>query len=205
MKHLTVVVVIIAGSALCRADSFAYIDLWASGTLTTGEPFESWRIHVVIPDGDDWIGSGIDGWLTGGSTWCYDPEAELMPRPDLFELYPDAEFSTYFTTAHSYPNSDGVYEMWTTADGVFEATFLHQGAWGDYTFDTDGDYVVFQGTVLNPVPETYGSIQFVYDTVLEDPYCCTFVIPEPATGVLLALSACCLARRRRVLPLERFQ
>jgi len=184
------------GGALCRADSYAYIERWASGTLTTGDPFESWRIHVVIPDGDDWTGSAIDGWLTGGPTWYYDPVAGLMPCPDLFEIYPDAEFATYFTTPFLHPNSDVGGSIITSADGVFEPTFLHLGAWAADALAGSGDYVLFQGTVLNPIPDIYGSIEFAYGTLLEPPHYYTFVIPEPASGVLLALCAWSLLRRR---------
>jgi hypothetical protein len=185
------------GGGLCRADSFAYIERWAGGTLTTGDPFESWRIHVVVADGDDWTGAAIDGWLTAGPTWYDDPMAELMPRPDLFETYPDAEFATYFTTPFLHPNSDVGGNIITSADGVFEQAFLHLGAWAGDALAGSGDYVLFQGTVLNPVPEIYGSIQFAYGTLLEPEHYYTFVIPEPATGVLLVLVACCLPRRRQ--------
>jgi hypothetical protein len=188
--------VVLAASGLCRADSFAYIERWATGTLTTGEPFESWRIHVVVPDGDDWVVSSIDGWLTGGPTWYYDPEGFPIPRPDLFGTYPDLEFVTYFTTPHLYPNSDLLGGMGMTADGVLEPTFLHLGGWFDRTFDTDGDYVVWQGTVLNPIAEAYGSIEFAYGTELDPLRSYTFVIPEPGSALLLALGAALLLRRR---------
>ena len=68
IKHFAVIIAAIPATALCRADSFAYIERWASGPLTTNVTFESWRIHVVVPDGDDWLASGIDGWTTGGPT-----------------------------------------------------------------------------------------------------------------------------------------
>jgi hypothetical protein len=197
LEYLTAVVVGTLGSALCPADSFAYIERWASGTLTTGEPFESWRVHVVVPDGDDWIASGIDGWLTGGPTWYYDPVGSVIPRPDLFDTYPDAEFATYFTSPHFYPNSNLWGGVSMTMDGVYEPTFIHLGGWCDDTFDTNGDYVVWQGTVLNPIPEIHGSIEFVYVTWLDQyVHWYTFVIPEPATAVLLALGAAISLRRR---------
>jgi len=195
IKDGIVLVIATSAAALCRADSFAYIDLWATGTLTTGEDFESWRIHVVVPDGDDWVGSAIDGWLTSGPTWYYDPAAGFIARPDLFDVYPDAEFGTYFTVPEFYPNSDLWGGFGMSADGVFEPTYLHLGAWGGALVGS-GDYVVFQGTVVNPIPDIYGTIEFAYDTLLEPPQYYTFVIPEPATGALLALCACCLLRRR---------
>jgi hypothetical protein len=184
------------GSALCRADSFAYIERWATGTLTTGEEFESWRIHVVVPDGDDWVVSGIDGWLWDGPTWYYNHAAGVIPNPSFFTV-PDGEFGTYWTSPHFYPNSDLWGGLSGTMDLVLEPTFVHLGGWFDQTFDTNGDYVVWQGTVLNPTPEVYGSIEFGYATVLEAyPHWHTFVIPEPATAVLLALGAWALLRRR---------
>jgi hypothetical protein len=195
-KRLIAVMGTLAASAACHGDSLAYIERWATGTLTTGEPFESWRIHVVVPDGDDWLASGIDGWLWDGPTWYYNYDAGLIPDPDVFHIYPDAEFATYFTTPRNYPNSDVGGAMGLTADGVHEPTFLHLSAWWDDTFDTNGDYVVWQGTVLNPIPEVYGSIQFVYQTWLEPPQWHTFVIPEPASAALLALGAGTLLRRR---------
>ena len=61
-----------------------------------------------------------------------------------------------------------------------------------------GDYVVWQGTVLNPIPADYAYIQFDYVTWLEQySHWQTFVIPEPASAVLLALGAGVLLRRRR--------
>ncbi len=184
------------GNLPCHADSFAYIERWATGTLTTGEPFESWRIHVVVPDGDDWIVSGIDGWLTGGPTWYYNHDAGAIPNPRFFTV-PDGEFGTYWTSPHSYPNSDLFYGIGCTLDLALEPTFVHLGGWWDQTFDTNGDYVVWQGTVLNPIPEIYGSIEFSYRTWLElyDHYV-TFVIPEPTTAALLALGTLPLLRRR---------
>ena len=188
VKHLGVIVVALAGGALCRADTFAYIERWASGTLTTAEPFESWRIHVVVPDGDYWKASELEGWLSGGPTWYYNWDAGFIPDPNLFPTYPDTEFTTYCTAPDLYPNSD-----------LIDGEFLWDG-YGDETWncffwvggspDTDGDRVVFQATVLNPIPDHYGTIEFNYVTDLEPfghPY--TFLIPEPASGVLLALVA----------------
>jgi hypothetical protein len=196
---MTVVIMVAGawpGGALCHADSFAYIERWATGTLTTGEPFESWRIHVVVPDGDDWIVSGIDGWLWGGPTWYYNYDAGMVPNPNFFTV-PDGELGTYWTSPHSYPNSDLFYGISISADGVLEPTFVHLGGWFDQTFDTSGDYVVWQGTVLNPIPDIHGSVEFGYTTWLEPyPHWSTFVIPEPATGVLLALGACAFLLRR---------
>jgi hypothetical protein len=169
INYLTVLLVVMVGSALCRGDSFAYID---------------------------WIGSGIDAWLTGGPTWYYDPVAGLIPWPDIFEIYPDAEFATYFTTPFLHPNSDVGGSIIMTGDGVFEPTFLHLGVWAGDALAGSGDYVLFQGTVLDPIPGSYGTIEFVYDTLLEPAHYCTFVIPEPASGVLLALGAWSLLRRR---------
>jgi hypothetical protein len=196
MKHLTVIVAALAASALCHASSSAYIERWATGTLTTGEPFESWRIHVVVPDGDDWLMSAIDGWLWDGPTWYYNHDAGVIPNPSFFTV-PDGEFATYWTSPHSYPNSDLLYGVSWTMDLMLEPTFVHLGGWWDDTFDTNGDYVVWQGTVLNPIPDIYGSIQFVYVTWLEQySHWQTFVMPEPATAALLALGACALVRRR---------
>ena len=121
----------------------------------------------------------------------------MIPRLDLFGTYPDLEFATYFTTPHFYPNSDLGAAVGMSADGVFQPTFVHLGGWFDDTFDTNGDYVVWQGTVLNPIPEVYGSTEFGYATVLEAyPHWQTFVIPEPATAALLVLGAGTLLRRR---------
>jgi len=60
----------------------------------------------------------------------------------------------------------------------------------------DGDYVVFQGTVLNPIAGHYGTIHFSYFTLLP-PYghYYAFVMPEPASGILLALGLWSLKRR----------
>ena len=84
-----------------------------------------------------------------------------------------------------------------TADGVLEPTYVHLGGWFDLTFDTDGDFVVWQGTILNPIPDVYARIEFGYGTHLE-PYVHdrTFLIPEPATLGLLLLCMHPLARRR---------
>lgn len=195
MRYLTAFI-LAASAALGRAEPYAYIERWATGTLTTGEEFESWRIHVVVPDGDDWVASSIDGWLTGGPTWYEDPTG-VTPRPDLFPEYPDAEFATYWTTPHLYPNSDLVDGVGMTADLVLEPTYLDLGGWFDTTFDTDGDYVVWQGTVLNPVADTYGTIEFAYATHPE-PFVeyLTFLIPEPGSGLLLLAPGACLLRRR---------
>ena len=170
------------------------IERWATGTLTTGDPFESWRIHVVVPEGDDWIASELQGWLTGGPTWYRNLDAGRIPDPNLFSIYPDAEFSTYSTSPHLYPNSDLLGELYEVP-AVFEPTHIFLG-WADGYFDTDGDYVVFQGTVINPVTDIYGSIEFAYNTLLDPVQYYTFVIPEPSCGALLALGVCCLARRR---------
>jgi hypothetical protein len=196
MKNAVLLLGVLACGVAVRADSFAYIERWATGTLTTGEPFESWRIHVVVPDGDDWVTSSIDGWLTGGPTWYYNFEAGLVPNPHFFTV-PDGEFGTYWTSPHDYPNSDDWGNVYKTMDGVYEPTFVHLGGWWDYTSDTDGDYVVWQGTVLNPNPQAYGSVEFAYGTELEPPaHWYTFEIPEPATAVPLALGAALLLRRR---------
>lgn len=62
-NRFTVITVAPATGALCHADPFVCVERWASGTLTTGEEFESWRIHVVVPDGQSWGRSQIDGRL----------------------------------------------------------------------------------------------------------------------------------------------
>jgi hypothetical protein len=197
VRHLIVIVTALAGSALCRAESYAYIERWASGTLTSGDPFESWRIHVVVPDGDDWRGSELIAHLTGGPTWYYNWDAGYIPDPDLFLTYPDAEFGTYLTSPHLYPNSELEGEI-GEAPPLYLPEYIAI-TWGDLYFDTDDDYVVFQGTVLNPTADVYGTIDYHYVTLYENRYF-TFVIPEPATGALLALGACCLARWRRRAP-----
>jgi len=195
MKCLTAVMVVLTGSALGRAESGAYIERWASGTLTTGEDFESWRIHVVVPDGDDWGTSAIDGWLTGGATWYLEWPVGGPPDPVLFPTHPDSEFAYYYTSPHLYPNSEELGSVTITADGRHEPTYVHLGGWSDYTFDTNGDYVVWQGTVLDPAPDVYGRIEFDYVT-RQSWAAYTFLIPEPATLGLLALGACVLRRRR---------
>jgi hypothetical protein len=193
IKGAIVLVIATSAVALCRADSFAYIERWASGTLTTGEPFESWRIHVVIPDGDDWQASELTAQLTGGPTWYYNFNAGYIPDPDLFPTYPDAEFTTHLTSPHLYPNSDLEGEIVETPPIYLpEHIFI---TWADLYFDTDDDYVVFQGTVLNPIGGAYGTLDFHYSTLYDDEFS-TFVIPEPATVTLLALCAYHLLRRR---------
>jgi hypothetical protein len=195
VKHLAVAMVVLTASALCRADSFAYIERWATGTLTTGEDFESWRVHVVVPDADDWVLSGIDGWLWSGPTWYYNDDAGVIPNP-RFLTVPDGEVGTYWTSPHSYPNSGLWGGVSCTFDLALEPTFVHLSTWWDETFDTNGDYVVWQGSVLDPIPEVYGSIEFAYGTLLEpEPHWYTFVIPEPASALLLALGAGLLLRR----------
>ena len=154
----------------------------------------------MIPDGDDWRASGIDAWLTGGPTWYYNWEAGgHPPDPDLFDTYPDAEFATYYTSPHFYPNSPlADSDLIFTPDGVYDPTYLHVSSWGDHYDDGAGDYVVWQGTVANPIAGAYGSIEFFHTTALQlDPHYYTFVIPEPATSMLLVLGACTLLRRQR--------
>lgn len=198
VRHLAMLVAaILLTSEVCRADTFAYIECWASGTLTTGEAFESWRIHVVIPEEDDWRGSEADAWLAGGPTWYYNWDAGFVPEdPDVFLSFPDAEFATFVTSPHLYPNSTNEGEL-VRAEALHDPTHLFEG-WVDLYIDPPGDYVVFQGTVLNPVAGPYGTIDFWYGTALEpDAHAYTFVIPEPTTGALLALGACTLLRRQR--------
>jgi hypothetical protein len=197
--HLTMAVVaLLVASELCHADDYyAYIERWATGTLTSGEPFDSWRIHVVIPEGDDWRASEAVAWLGSGPTWYYNWDAGFVPGdPELFLSFPDAEFATLITSPRLYPNSMTEGQLITQEVVAHEPT-LFWALWADLYVDPSADYVVWQGTVVNPITAAYGTIDFYYTTALElDPQYFTFVIPEPASSLLLVLGACTLLRRR---------
>ena len=200
-RPCTIVLLLVLAAASAGAQPSAYIERWATGTLTTGERFESWRIRVVAPEGDEWVSSGIDGWLTGGATWYFRYAGGAPagpPDPDLFASDPDLEFAYYYTSPELYPNTDVIDSPYMTADGIKEPTFVHLSGWWDMTWSPAGDYVVWQGTVLNPPPGAYGTIEFSYAMQSGTQEELTFVIPEPASAVLLlALAAAGSLPRRR--------
>jgi hypothetical protein len=212
MKKLLATAAMLAFVAAANATITASFSEWASGTLTTGAAYTSYRIYVQLSDTppdephgwtagpDDWTASGLDLDLSlGGGVFYQDALGANPPNPDVFPSFPDAEYDSYYTSPGDYPNttySGAVVGIASTAD---TPTQLDTDWFDTATVENPpghtAQFVIAQFTILGE-HDLLGIGSDVYAARNSGGVLFTLIIPEPGSLALLGLVGLALFRPR---------
>jgi hypothetical protein len=212
-KTVAVVALILVVAAPAVAEiSAVHLELVYEGFLTEYPDTYvfSYDLMVEITGEDAWTAAGglVLGapwaWLDGGVFFQhpYVPgppgPPPIQPDPDLFWLYPDLRYDTFYTTHLGWPNTEdqGVEPGFAYGPADTETELIAGWFWTPDGNFYPGDFTIARLTVI-PDGEGWwleGAVQVCsIESPLEPFY---FGVAEPGSVVLLALAGAVLLRRR---------
>ncbi len=175
------------------------------GYLSDGTTYVfSYDLTVEIVGEDAWT---VAGGPSVGAPWAslqggifyQSPENDTNPaNPDLFDDFPDSEFTSFYTTHLGFPNTPNAGVSPGFGGGFDTPTGLE----ADWFLPPDGNYypgsfTIARATVIPDDPDNWllevgvqvGSLETWVELY-------TIVVPEPMSLMLLALGGLALFRRR---------
>src|SRR5574337_590998 len=119
----------------------------------SGLEYANFRLVMHVSGDDDFLVAEVEMFLDPGVHFYYNPlGADNPPNPALFDLEPDVEYDTYFTTGADYPNRPyrgGVVQSAGTP--TLESNYIFF-TWFDTEDTGDGDFYVASVTFVQDVP-----------------------------------------------------
>lgn len=196
IKKLLATTAVLAMVAAASANISAFITAPTTVTLTAGAAYYQ-DIYVTVDAGDSWTAAGLDA--TVSSSFYQDAFDANPPNPALFGVFPDSEFTSYYTSPGDYPNAAYNGAIVGIAASNDAGNVLDTDWFDTISPETGGDYMIARITVLgDPAVDTgTGHLQYasVGNTTLQD-FDFMIGVPEPASLALLVLGGLVVARRR---------
>jgi len=210
LKKLLATTSVLVFVAAAGADITGSVDLYYQGAMPdSGTYVYSYNLNVTVTGADSWICAGGPEvgipWinLTGGTFFQSDVNDADPPDPDFFVYFPDSEYTSFYATHLSYPN---------TADQGAGPGFAYGPADtptalnADWFWTPDGNFYPgtftiarFTAIIDDGFDQATLTIDMLVASVEVTPpfqFEWSGVIPAPGSLALLALGGLALIRRR---------
>ena len=195
-KGLLALVIAVVVAGVAAADITAWHTSPTAVTLGAGEAWY-FDIHVTVDPGDSWTAGGLDLAAIHG-TFYQDLLDANPPNPAWFDQFPDAEFTSFYTSPGDWPNTAYNGQIVGIASSNDTDQMLDTD-WFD-TIDAEGpaggDFMVARVTVLGSSDDAAVYGQFQYASVQNTTLQTLYFVPEPVGLALFALGGLLAFRRR---------
>jgi predicted outer membrane repeat protein len=153
----------------------------------TGEYYSQWQIVISLDSGEDWCAAELTATIDPSDGLFYQHAFDAdPPNPILFPVFPDLEYTSYYTSPWEWPNTSyhGNVVAFVFKD---DTDYQLSAEWFDTIFDpVPGYFVIAQITVLPATPDDWSAdvsvSSWIWDVEVSD----TFVIGSGSAG-----GACC--------------